>query len=314
MALEYNCTGLLEECAKLWADGSHQGSQQNNGLTLSTLTDWIWARATIIRDCCNSLCIPLFDHSGGTLDLRSRKIIAHCSCQLKFLSELLHMIVTTCRVYIPPEIHDQLCTQRNSIRMMSEYQEVLQWLLNMGLLPEVPWSQLSRPSSQLSLSYTADVLDALTPVPYPYRILQKYYADERRKFLELDRGSLVAKTNGCRNLYIDAFIDNECNSPLLRTEWLNGNGNGLYPPPSMQALLRILLVPGIPLENKYLLFIYMFLDLNSVLEEDRYGRIVQNLIKFPAVFRIDSTLIQTTQAFWNLDHKEFEVKKIFMND
>lgn len=124
MALEYNCMGLLKECARLWADGSHQGSGDNQGLTLSTLTDWAWARATVIRDCCNNLCVPLFDHSGGSLDLRSRKILLNCSRQLKMLADLLDMIVTTCRQYIPAEIHDQLCIQRNSIRMMFEYQEV----------------------------------------------------------------------------------------------------------------------------------------------------------------------------------------------
>lgn len=306
MALEYNCMGLLKECAKLWADGSHLGSH-DDGLTLSILTDWVWTRATVIRDCCNNLCVPLFDHSGGSLDLRSRKIISHCSRQLKMLSDLLTMIVGSCMQYIPNEIYDQLCIQRNSIRMMSEYQEVLQWLLNMGLLPEVPWNSISRSTSQLSLSYTADMLDVLTPVPYPYRILHDYYKVERKKFFEIDRTSLTPKTNSCKCLYIDAFIENECNSHLLRAEWKHGNGDGLYPPPSLQALLRILLVPGIPLENKYLIFIYMFLDLNMVLEEERYGRIVQNLIKFPAVFNINSSLIRITQAFWNLDHKEYEV-------
>lgn len=311
MALEYKCSGLLNECAKLWADGSHQGNAALDGLTLSTLTDWIWSQATVIRDCCNNLCVPLFDYSGCTLDLRSRKIILHCSRQLKKLADLLNMIVTDCRQYIPNEIYEQLCIQRNSIRMMSEYQEVLQWLLNMGLLPEVPWSQFSRPASQVSLSYTADMLDAAMPVPYPYRILHDYYTLERQKFFDIDRHLFAPKTNSCRCLYIDTFIEKECNSHLLRAEWKHSVGDGLYPPQSLQAMLRILLIPGIPLENKYVLFIYLFLDLNMALEDDRYGRVVQNLIKFPAVFKVNSALIRITQAFWNLDHKEYEVRTYY---
>lgn len=303
--------GLLKECARLWCDGSHMGNRTyDDGLTLSILTDWIWTQATEIKDCCNNLCVPLFDHSGITIDLRSRKILGHCSRQLKLLADLLDTIVTNCRQYIPDEIYDTLCCQRNSIRMTGEYQEVLQWLLNMGLLPEIAWNQFSRHNSQLSLPCTPDMLpadDALSPVPYPYRILNEYYTAQRQKFYEMDRSFIKSSTKSCRCLYIDSFIERECNSPHLRAEWKNSHGDSLYPPPSLQAMLRVLLVPGISLESKYALFIYLFLDLNMVFEDERYIRVVRNLIKFPAVFKLNSTLIKTTQAFWNLDHKAYEV-------
>lgn len=307
MALEYNCVGLLKECAKLWADGSHQGNQLD-GLALSTLTDWIWTRACVIRDCCNTLCVPLFDHSGCTLDLRSKKILLHCLRQLKRLADLLQVIVSNCRQYIPKDIYEQLVSQSNSIRMMYQYQDVLQWMVNMGLLPEVAWNPISHPGSQLSLS-VADtrMLDGLTPVPYPFPILRDYYAAERQKFANVDPSSLKPRTRSCKWLYIDAFIERECNSRILREEWSHGSGNGLYPPPSLQAMLRVLLIPGIPLDSKYALFVYLFLDLNMALEDDRYARVVQNLIRFPAAFELNSSLIKTTQAFWNLDHKEYQV-------
>lgn len=300
--------GILKECAKLWADGSHMGNLASESLSLSILTDWIWAQATVIKDCCNNLCVPLFDYSGCSIDLRSRKILGHCSRQLKLLADLLHMIVTQCRQNIPDEIFDTLCCQRNSIRMTSEYQEVLQWLLNMGLLPEVAWGQFTRHNSQLSLAYTPDTsIEVFSPVPYPYRILNEYYTAQRQRFYEIDRNLLMPKTNSCRCLFIDMFIEKECNSHQLRSEWKNNTGDSFYPPPSLQAMLRILLIPGISLENKYMLFVYLFLDLNMALEDERYYRVVQNLIKFPAVFKLNPYLIKTAQAFWNLDHKEFEV-------
>lgn len=312
MALEYGSVSILKQCARLWADGSHTGNKSTDEyLSLSTLTDWIWQQANAIKECCTNLCVPLFDHSGVTIDSRSRKILAHCSRQLKLLYDLLEMIVTECRQYIPDAIHETLCCQRNSIRMMSEYQEVVQWLLNMGLLPEVAWNQFGRHGSQQSLPGTPELLnERCVPVPYPYRILHDYYTAQRQKFFEIDRSFLAPKTNSCRCLFIDTFIQSECDSPQLRSEWKNGLGDGLYPPPSLQAMLRVLLVPGIPLENKYALFVYLFLDLNMALEDERYVRVVQNLIKFPAVFKLNPTLIKTTQAFWNLDHKEFEARPI----
>lgn len=309
MALEYNCMGLLKECARQWCDGSHMGERPYyDGLVLSTLTDWIWTQAQEIKDGCNELCKTLFDYSGNTIDFRTRKILAHCLRQLKLLADLLEMIVTDCRQYIPDEIYGTLCCQRDSIRMTGEYQEVLQWLLNMGLLPEVTWNQFPHHNSQLSLPDMLAAEDGFPPVPYPYRILNEYYTAQRQKFYEIDRSFITAKTKSCRCLYIDAFIERECYSRHLRAEWKNSHGDSLYPPPTLQAMLRVLLVPGISLETKYALFIYLFLDLNMVLEDERYVGVVQNLIKFPAVFKVNSTLIRTTQAFWNLDHKEYEVR------
>lgn len=299
MALEYNCMSLLRECAQHWADGSHMGRGASDGLTLSTLTEWIWNQATLIKDRCNDLCISLFDDSGITIDLRSRKILAHYSRQLKLLADLLHLIITNFRQYIPDEIFDTLTAQRNSIRMTSEYQEVLQWLLNMGLLPEIVWNQSTLPEPKN---------DTFTATPYPYRILNEFYTEQRQRFYDFDRNNIIPKSNSCKCLYIDSFIDRECNSHLLRNEW-----NGLYPPPSLQAMLRVLLIPGISLENKYMLFVYLFLDLHFFLEGEHFD-VVQNLIKFPAVFKLNSSLIKTTQAFWNLDHNEYEVGSILFND
>lgn len=300
MALEYNCMSLLRECAHHWADGSHMGRGSIDGLTLSTLTDWIWNQATLIKDRCNDLCRSLFDDSGITIDLRSRKILAHYSRQLKLLADLLNLTITNYRQYIPDEIFDKLTAQRNSIRMTSEYQEVLQWLLNMGLLPEIVWNQTTLPEIKN---------DTITATPYPYRILNDFYTEQRQRFYDIDRNNIAPKTNSCKCLYIDSFIDRECNSHLLRNEWSNGLGDGLYPPPSLQAMLRILLIPGISLENKYMLFVYLFLDLHNFLEGEHFD-VVQNLIKFPAVFKLNSSLIKTTQAFWNLDHNEYEVMNI----
>lgn len=189
--------------------------------------------------------------------------------------------------------------------MATEYQEVLQWLLNMGLLPEVNADQ----SHKIYEEYRDSSFDDFpVAVPYPYESLKNYYTTQRRKYSKINQNFLVPATKSCRILYIDSFIENECNSAVLRSEWRKGFGDGLYPPVSLQAMLRTLLVPGVPTERKYMLFVYLFMDLSTVLREERYAGAIKNLIKFPAVFKMDPGLIKITQAFWNLDHGEFEVR------
>lgn len=311
IALENNCVALLRECGRAWADGSHVGSQPHTGLSLSTLTDWMWLRAGAIKDNCNQMCVCLFDHSGAPMDYRTKKRLLHCGRQLKTLADLMQTIIVSCSRFIPGEVMSTLQSQRNSIRMAHEYQEVLQWLLNMGLLPE-------------GSSTTSRTFGQFSAIPYPYRSLRQFYATQRQKFNDIDTQLLNAKRS-CRIMYIDKFIEQQCNPACLRSEWRKDAGDGLYPPPSLQAMLRTLLVPGVDVELKYTLFVYLFLDLSVALEDKRYtairrylaytnnnvyfrfGSVVQRLIKFPAVFKLNPALIKTTQAFWNLDHGHFEV-------
>lgn len=162
--------------------------------------------------------------------------------------------------------------------MAAEYQEVLQWLFNMGLLPEGSWiRQVTEDHNFTASSYInkPSFECEYTCLPYPYRVLHNYYMRQRHKFFDINTEYRRLKTNSCKLLYIDTFIEKECNSAVLRAEWKKGVGDGLYPPPSLQAMLRTLLVPDVPIENKYILFVYLFLDLNMALNEDE--RYLQNL-------------------------------------
>lgn len=255
IALENNCVTLLRDCGRDWSDGSHLGAQPRDGLSLSTLTDWMWNRAGVIKDNCNQMCVCLFDHSGTPIDQRTQKRLAQCARQLKTLADLMGSLLASFGRFIPSEVMSQLQSQRNSIRMAHEYQEVLQWLLNMGLLPEGAGTQ--------SRSYGNFVA-----VPYPYRALRQYYEAQRVKFGNID-AQLLNNKRSCRIMYIDAFIERQCNPACLRSEWRKDAGNGLYPPPSLQAMLRTLLVPGVDVELKYTLFVYLFLDLSEALEDAR---------------------------------------------
>lgn len=285
VALEYNFTGFLKKCAWAWADGSYLGKDGNVGIGLSTLTEWIWNRVRAIKEVCNQLCQPLFDFSEQRIDCRTQKQLSLCCKQLKILSELLQMIAKDYQKYIPTDILIQINTQANTVKMASDYQEVLQWLLNVGLLPEGHYIQKKENDE-----------DDFIIVPYPYRSIHSHYANQRSKLTD---GS-NEEEKSTKYLFIDAFIENECCGYDL-LDW-----NSLYPPKSIQSLLRLLLVPDIPIENKYVIFIYLFMDITNVLNETSYSNIVRNLIKFPAVFKINPSVIKRTQAFWNLDNGQLE--------
>ncbi|XP_058821287.1 protein ELYS [Topomyia yanbarensis] len=292
VALEYNCYTLLQQCAISWADGSHLGENPEEGVSLSTLTDWAWNRAKALKDLSNSMCVPLFDLSGRRIDCGTQKTLLHCARQLRQLSKLYDTIFDQCKQYVPDKIYKNLSSQAKSVQLAADYQEVVQWLLNVGLLPEgnIDGVNLS---------------EEFLLVPFPYQAIRSYYASQRTmlhdKRPEKSHPQSMEEQS-CKYLFIDNFIDREFPAESLRKVWIENNASGVYPPNSVQNVVRALLIPNISTEIKYVLLCYTFMDMTAVLGEGRYGAIVQNLIKFPAVFKLNSALIKRTQAFWLLDH------------
>ena len=94
---------MLTECARNWADGSHLGVSPMDGLSLSTLTDWIWQRAGQMKTISNKLSVPLFDHSGYRINEREQKQLLMLARQFKLLANLLDIILTEHRDNIPNE-------------------------------------------------------------------------------------------------------------------------------------------------------------------------------------------------------------------
>ncbi|XP_058447423.1 protein ELYS isoform X2 [Malaya genurostris] len=292
VALEYNCYSLLRQCALNWADGSHLGHDPREGVSLSTLTDWVWSRAKSLKAISNTMCVPLFDLSGRRIDCGTQKMLQHCAKQLRQLSKLYDIILVQCKQYIPDKIYKNLISQAKSVKLAADYQEVVQWLLNVGLLPEgnVDGVNLS---------------DEFLLVPFPYQAIRSYYASQRTMLNDKrpemgDQRSMEEQS--CKYLFIDSFIEREFLGETLKKAWIENNASGVYPPNSMQNLLRSLLIQNINIETKYVLLCYTFMDMTAVMCDGRYGEIVQNLIKFPAVFKLNSAIIKRTQAFWLLDH------------
>lgn len=178
--------------------------------------------------------------------------------------------------------------------MASSYQDILLWLFNIGLLPE-------------ATPYNNNMNVANDLVPYPYKELKEFYKEKRNHFAKLNDSFISKKTGSCKLLYIDSFIEHVCKGNTLYEYWLENDGDGLYPPNSLEAMLRIMLVPDLSFDNKYAILLYFFLDLNISIDEEAYKDVVANFIKFPSVFKLSASLIKTVQAFWNLDHDHYLV-------
>lgn len=88
----------------------------------------------------------------------------------------------------------------------------------------------------------------------------------RRAELEKLSRSATDKTD---ILFIDGLVKRECNGDRLSSLWERDGGTGLYPPPSIQSLLRTYLLDGIPMHVKHCIVIYVFLDLAGLLDSRR---------------------------------------------
>lgn len=167
-------------------------------------------------------------------------------------------------------------------------------------LPEGTWN------SDPHLTFAEDDLFV---VPYPYQPINSFYINRRKKF----RYRVAELPDHPSDfIHIDSFIKNKCDHVAIQKLWQEGGFTGLYPPSSLQKLLRILLLPNFSMEDKHVIFVYVFMDIYHILKEGRFLQVARNLIKFPAVFQMDPAVIKITQAFWYLDHGELEVSNRFL--
>lgn len=104
-------------------------------------------------------------------------------------------------------------------------------------------------------------------------MLKRYYPFfHRRVELEHIASSLKTKPPSSGLFFIDALIEQECGGSHLTNQWeLEGGATtlGKYPPPSVQSLLRIYLLRGIPTLYKHYVVLYFILDVINHLDSKR---------------------------------------------
>lgn len=197
---------------------------------------------------------------------------------------------------------------QKSLEMATNYQEVIQWLLNIGLLPE-GFTKLQHINEVEVEEYHGSLL-----VYYPYDEMKNYYNQKRSKFRKIRESFIDKKTGSCRLLYIDAFLDQICGENDLKSQWENCGGTGLYPPRSIEAMLRVFLLPTLTYDQQCSLLWYFFLDLQLFLseEENLYRDVIGNFMKFPSVFKVPAPLTKMVLSLWNLDHDYFMVNDLMV--
>ncbi|XP_078041331.1 AT hook containing transcription factor 1 homolog [Augochlora pura] len=275
LCLEQHWATFLIRCAKEWSDGSA-------AYMYPSFLKWGIQRAATIKMIGDHLCVPLFDQSGNNIGESELKTLRFCYQQLECLSNVVSKL---------PLETSSLVKQRKALKRVSIFFQVLLWFYDAGLLPESQYIETS--------------MSTASKIPYPYEKLYSLYKEKRESVVNDKQDSEVEEV-----LFIDELIMREC--PALNSQWKGESGdlsaNGYYPPPSLQSLLRSYLTDcdqaeADKLECKHQITIYLLMDLALLLQGSYSG--VDQLIKYPSSFKISSSIIKLTQAFWFLDHEDY---------
>ncbi|XP_052749995.1 protein ELYS isoform X2 [Galleria mellonella] len=285
VALEARLARLLARVARDWSTHTHAAA----GCTLDFLVDWCWDRALELKENARELTAPLFV-SSALPDRNVIRCLEHCVQQLTQLTGLLDAVLTKCCSLVVPDALSEIEEKYKAIGTVSLYFQVVQWFLRVGLLPE-----------RLEHGRTARL-------HYPAHTLQTLYDKRRLKLNRLDNSAGEDNSNkSCSLLYIDQLIEKEFGGERIHQMWRNGGSEtGLYPPPSLYSLLRLYLLPDVPDEHKHSLVLYLLVDYSSVYDDVRYEEVIRRLMQFPTMFGLSNTAIKATQAFWHLDHRDFD--------
>ena len=278
LCLEQLWASFLIKCAKEWSDGSAS-------YMFPAFLRWGVQRGSTIKIRADQLSIPLFDQSGTDIGESEAKTLRFCCQQLECLSSVVEKLAV--------ESVDFLMQQR-ALKRIAIYLQVLLWFHDVGLLPET--QVIDESTLRIALSMK---------IPYPYERLASFYKEKREQ--------LRIKRSGTEddNLFIDILISRECAS--LKSQWeregVDVGSGGQYPPPSLQSLLRSYLadcyhLDSNEIENKHQITIYLLMDLAMLLQGSCPS--IDQLIKYPAAFKLSPSIIKLTQAFWLLDHEDYQ--------
>jgi len=282
LCLEQRWSTFLVKCAVEWSDGSAS-------YLYPTFLKWGIQRASTIKMIADRLCVPLFDQSGNSIGEADVKNLRFCSQQLECLSNVVGKL---------PSAGTNLKKQRRTLKRVSTYFQVLLWFYDVGLLPETQDLE-DEEENTLPISLALRV-------PYPYERLSALYKEKRAQY-QKDNNS----NENEQDLFIDELITREC--PMLKAQWEREGGTatgGYYPPPSLQSLLRSYLTDyqqteASEISCKHQITIYLLMDLQAMLLQRLYPAVKQ-LIKYPSAFKMTPSLIKLTQAFWLLDHEDYQ--------
>lgn len=179
-------------------------------------------------------------------------------------------------------VNDKLRDKSRAIALLSLHLETVLWFLHGGLLPEADDDQ-----------------EESSSLPYPRRQLEEFYRTRRS-----DIEALNASVRAGEVLLIEQLVPSSV-ADLWAEE--RGSNDLIYPPPSLYALLSAYLRPDVDDVTKHRLVQYVFMDLTWIYSRHpHFGNILQHLMTFPSTYSLKPSTIKVTQAFWHLDHRNFD--------
>ncbi|XP_022252663.1 protein ELYS-like [Limulus polyphemus] len=280
VALEYNLTHLFAACIQHWASGAYNHA----GCTLRFLYNWAWEKVNQIKTTCDELLKPLFNCSELELSQSTLLVLQKYSNQLSHISHLFNLLQSKSDS-ITQQGQGEQKLRYEVTELIAVYLKATLWMYTCQLLPE----------------HNEDTAYGENKVTYPVKILTDFYSRRRQELQKLNR--TVSHTDilliDGLILEIDSFLDK---STYL---WQSKGCNGQYPPPSLYEALNTYLLKEVPLEKKHCMILYLLLDMAAFLSQHQ-SYLVKNLMEYPVIFHMNSSLVKLTQGFWLLDHQDFE--------
>uniref|UniRef100_H2SJT6 AT hook containing transcription factor 1 n=1 Tax=Takifugu rubripes TaxID=31033 RepID=H2SJT6_TAKRU len=274
-AVETSSLGLITGCIKQWTAEEQPGS----ALNLRYILDWAWNKVIQTKEELDGICAPLFDSLSNFTDPQTMQLLQHSQRLLSNLSTIFHCLLN--------EAHE--LTQKGLVglinknmvsSLISKYAQVVLWFCRTGLLPEgsdYDTLQISRPF-------------------YTHSVISNYYTIRREELTRLAKGKLCADC-----LMIDGLVA-QCGERLSSLWKRDDGGTGLYPPPTLHALLDIYLLDNIEDTAKHAIVIYLLLDVMYSFP-NKEGASVES---FPTAFSIPIGLVKLIQGLWLLDHNDHQ--------
>ncbi|XKL59538.1 hypothetical protein PGB90_000554 [Kerria lacca] len=236
--------------------------------------------------------IPLFDYSGDDLDRENYQKLKHCCQLIQIVRDRFIFIEKNFQALFDRRValDKKLKQQIDALQLVTKYFAVIIWCLDGSLLPEKVFSA----TDKCVPTYTINITQYTE---------QKQRREELRKIAMFDKYFLIEYSI----IYIiDFILENNHKGEKLRMQWEHESGGmsrGHYPPITLQSLLRMFLMPDLPVDIKHFVMIYFLLD---VCDYRRDEDIKEQLFSFSVVFSIDVSYFLLVQACWYLDHEKFE--------
>nr|XP_054769221.1 protein ELYS-like [Lytechinus pictus] len=288
LALEHNQLGFLVACISSWSQGDF-----TSGMNLRSILEWAWGKVASIKQTVDEICVPLYDGYGTTLDSHSYKLLKTCSTQLCHMIDLFQALLDQSGTTTDQGVKD-LETKLGVVTLLSQHLQMVLWFSHSGLLPECGDDLGSPLHGQFC---------------YPSSLLRQTYAQRRAELSRMCRNS-----GNSDIMLIDGLVSEA--GPALTSLWdrKDQGGTGAYPPPSLHALLDMFLLENVPLATKHCIVGYLLLDIISVSHDAKHSEMVDDIEKFHQVFSLPLGLTKLLQAFWLLDHRDYEEALVMLLD